>query len=135
MFGTELVRAKHPMNADTRVQGGIGVDQHALVDRLLIRELVENCAVWRDAVDRQHFRGVWHDDRRMMATWFQGSCDEFIAVSRNEFRMVLRHPIYEKERLDPSIQSRAWHWIRRSSHNSRSAIAILPISRLPSATP
>jgi hypothetical protein len=51
-------------------------------DRLAIREVVENWALWRDAGDWERFRGVWHDDGRMMATWFQGSADEFIAVSR-----------------------------------------------------
>ena len=51
-------------------------------DRLAIRDLVENWAVWRDAGDWERFRGVWHDDGRMMATWFQGSADEFIRVSR-----------------------------------------------------
>jgi len=50
--------------------------------RQVIRELVENWAVWRDAGDWQRFRGVWHDDGRMMATWFQGSVDEFIRVTR-----------------------------------------------------
>ena len=52
-----------------------------LVDRLTIRELVENWAVWRDAGDWTRVRTVWHDDDRMMATWFQGSADEFIRVS------------------------------------------------------
>jgi len=51
-------------------------------DRLAIRDLVENWAVWRDAGDWERFRGVWHDDGRMMATWFQGTADEFIKVSR-----------------------------------------------------
>ncbi|MGE5088519.1 MAG: nuclear transport factor 2 family protein [Candidatus Levyibacteriota bacterium] len=51
-------------------------------ERLAIRELVENWAIWRDAGDWERFRGVWHDDGRMMATWFQGSADEFIRVSR-----------------------------------------------------
>ncbi|HSQ80365.1 MAG TPA: nuclear transport factor 2 family protein [Casimicrobiaceae bacterium] len=51
-------------------------------ERLAIRELVENWALWRDAGDWERFRGVWHDDGRMMATWFQGSADEFIRVSR-----------------------------------------------------
>jgi hypothetical protein len=41
--------------------------------------------VWRDAGDWERFRGVWHDDGRMMATWFQGSAEEFIAVSRAGF--------------------------------------------------
>jgi hypothetical protein len=54
-------------------------------DRLLIRDLVENWAVWRDAGDWERFRSVWHDDGRMMATWFQGSADDFIRVSREGF--------------------------------------------------
>lgn len=54
----------------------------AMEERLAIRELVENWAVWRDAGDWERFRSVWHDDGRMMATWFQGSADEFIRVSR-----------------------------------------------------
>ena len=51
--------------------------------RLAIREVVENWALWRDAGDWERFRTVWHDDGRMMATWFQGSADEFIRVSRD----------------------------------------------------
>jgi hypothetical protein len=130
-------------------------------DRLAIRDLIENWAVWRDAGDWERFRTVWHDDGRMMATWFQGSAEDFIKVSREGFergvsilhflggqsidisgyraisqtkmtisqraevhgvtcdvvctgrfydfvekrkgdwRIVLRQPIYEKDRLDP----------------------------------
>lgn len=51
-------------------------------DRQAIRELVENWVLWRDAGDWERFRTVWHDDGRMMATWTQGSADEFIAASR-----------------------------------------------------
>src|SRR3954467_13702038 len=54
-------------------------------DRLAIRDLVENWAVWRDAGDWERFRTVWHDDGRMMATWFQGPAEEFIRVSREGF--------------------------------------------------
>jgi hypothetical protein len=54
-------------------------------DRLAIRDLIENWAVWRDAGDWERFRTVWHDDGRMMATWFQGSADDFIRVSRESF--------------------------------------------------
>src|SRR5271168_925725 len=54
----------------------------AAVDRVAIRELIENWVLWRDAGDWARFRTVWHDDGRMMATWFQGSADEFIRVSR-----------------------------------------------------
>ena len=54
-------------------------------DRLAIRDLVECWAVWRDAGDWERFRTVWHDDGRMMATWFQGPADDFIRVSREGF--------------------------------------------------
>ena len=56
-----------------------------MLDRLAIREVVENWVVWRDAGDWERFRTVWHADGRMMATWFQGSAEEFIAVSRAGF--------------------------------------------------
>ena len=59
-------------------------------DRLAIRDLVENWAVWRDAREWEKFRTVWHDDGRMMATWFQGSADEFIRVSREGYDKGVR---------------------------------------------
>jgi len=129
-------------------------------DRLVIRQLVEDWAVLRDARMWDRFRTVWHEDGVMQATWFQGSRDEFIKVSeegyargvrilhflggstidvagtraiaqtkmtisqrakvedvlcdvvctgrfydfferRDAWRIVLRQPIYEKDRLDP----------------------------------
>jgi len=129
-------------------------------ERLAIREVVENWALWRDAGDWERFRTVWHPDARMMATWFQGTAERFIEVSRegsdkgvsilhflggssidvagpraiaqtkmtisqranvdavacdvvctgrfydfferrDAWRIVLRQPIYEKDRLDP----------------------------------
>jgi hypothetical protein len=54
-------------------------------DRALIRDLVENWAVWRDAGDWERFATVWHDDGFMMATWFQGPAKDFIRVSREGF--------------------------------------------------
>jgi hypothetical protein len=54
-------------------------------ERQAIRGLIENWVVWRDAGDWDRFRTVWHDDGRMMATWFQGSAEEFIEVSRAGF--------------------------------------------------
>jgi hypothetical protein len=59
-------------------------------DRDVIRDLIENWAVWRDAGDWERFRTVWHDDGTMMATWFQGSADEFIRVSREGFERGVR---------------------------------------------
>ena len=65
------------MNADT-------------LDRLLIRDLIENWVIWRDSGFWDRFRTVWHDDGKMMATWFQGSPDEFIRVSREGFERGVR---------------------------------------------
>ena len=133
----------------------------ALYERLCIRDVVQNWALWRDAGDWERFRAVWHPEARMMATWFQGSAEHFIELSREgwdkgvsilhflggsaidvagpraiaqtkmsisqratideitcdvvctgrfydfferrggEWRIVLRQPIYEKDRLDP----------------------------------
>lgn len=55
------------------------------LERQTIRDIVENWAVWRDAGDWERFRTVWHPDGRMMATWFQGTADQFIRVSRESF--------------------------------------------------
>jgi hypothetical protein len=59
-------------------------------DRVAIRELIENWALWRDARDWARFRTVWHDDGRMMATWFQGTADEFIKVSEEGYAKGVR---------------------------------------------
>jgi hypothetical protein len=59
-------------------------------DRGEIRELIENWAVWRDAGDWDRFATVWHDDALMMATWFQGSADDFIRVSHEGFERGVR---------------------------------------------
>jgi hypothetical protein len=50
-------------------------------DKVTIRALVENWAVWRDARLWDRFRTVWHAEGRMMATWFQGGFEEFIKVN------------------------------------------------------
>ena len=52
------------------------------IDRITIRQLVENWVVWRDAGHWDRFRTVWHDDGVMQATWTQGTADEFIAMSK-----------------------------------------------------
>ena len=54
-------------------------------DKLAIREVIENWALWRDAGDWDRFASVWHDDGWMTATWFQGPASEFIRVSREGF--------------------------------------------------
>src|SRR5258707_401514 len=59
-------------------------------DQTLIRRLVENWALWRDAGDWERFATCWHDDARMMATWFQGPATEFIRVSQEGFERGVR---------------------------------------------
>src|SRR5262249_18677154 len=66
-----------------RLQGpAMGSDA---LERQAIRELAENWALWRDAGDWERFRTVWHSDGRMRGTWFQGTADRFIEVSREGF--------------------------------------------------
>ena len=52
------------------------------MDKLALRELIDNWAIWRDAGFWEKFRTVWHDDGRMMATWTQGTADEFIEMNK-----------------------------------------------------
>jgi hypothetical protein len=61
-----------------------------LLDRLAIRELVENWAVWRDARMWDRFRTLWHPEGQMWATWFQGSYEEFITVNQEGFARGVR---------------------------------------------
>jgi hypothetical protein len=54
----------------------------ALEQRLLVRELVENWVLYRDAGDWERFRSLWHADGRMMATWCQADAEGFIQASQ-----------------------------------------------------
>ncbi len=60
------------------------------LDRAEIRDLVERWAVSRDALDWDTFRTVWHDDGRMMATWWQGPFEDFVRVSVEGFELGVR---------------------------------------------
>ncbi len=51
-------------------------------DRLAIRQLVEDWAVWRDAGDWARFATCWHPQGVMNATWKQGTAAEFIRASQ-----------------------------------------------------
>jgi len=59
-------------------------------DRVAIRELIENWAIWRDARQWDRFRTVWHSDGEMWATWFQGSYEDFIKVSQEGYERGIR---------------------------------------------
>ena len=61
-----------------------------LAERLLIRELIENWAIWRDAMMWDRFRTVWHPEGQMWATWFQGPYEEFIRVTREGYARGVR---------------------------------------------
>jgi hypothetical protein len=61
-----------------------------LLDRLAIRDLVENWAVWRDAGDWERFATVWHPEGWMSATWFQGPAADFMRVSQEGFARGVR---------------------------------------------
>src|ERR671915_2370892 len=54
-------------------------------EKLAIREVIENWALWRDAGDWNRFATVWHAEGWMTATWFQGPARDFIRVSREGF--------------------------------------------------
>lgn len=52
------------------------------IDRLTIRDILECWVIWSDAGDWDRFRTLWHDDGRMMATWFQAPAEEFVRARR-----------------------------------------------------
>ncbi len=53
-----------------------------LLDRLEIRQLIDNWVLWRDSGFLERFRTVWHPEGRMLATWTQGTGDEFIEMNK-----------------------------------------------------
>ena len=56
-----------------------------LMQKLRIRELLENWVLWRDQGAWERFRTCWHPGARMLATWFDGPAERFIEVSRQAF--------------------------------------------------
>ena len=61
-----------------------------LLDRLAIRQIIDDWVVLRDARLWDGFRRLWHDDGVMMATWFQGSAEEFIRMNEKGFARGVR---------------------------------------------
>lgn len=58
---------------------------HELLQKLRIRELLENWVIWRDQGAWERFGTCWHPGARMLATWFDGTAERFIEVSRQAF--------------------------------------------------
>jgi hypothetical protein len=61
-----------------------------ILDRMAVREAVENWVVWRDGLMWDRFRTLWHPEGRMMATWFHGTTDEFIKVTQEGYAKGVR---------------------------------------------
>lgn len=64
--------------------------QDQALQRQLIAELIQNWVIWRDAGDWSRFRTLWHPGGRMIATWFQGGFEEFIAANQQAFAQGVR---------------------------------------------
>jgi hypothetical protein len=56
-------------------------------DAAEIRDVVDNWAIWRDSGDWERLRGAWHSDGRMVATWFEGTADAFVAQCQRAWDM------------------------------------------------
>jgi len=57
----------------------------ALLDKLAIRQLVDDWIIFSDGGDFDRFPSVWHEDGWMMATWTQGSAADFVAMRKMSF--------------------------------------------------
>jgi hypothetical protein len=55
------------------------------LDKLAIREVIDNWVIWSDSGDWDRFATVWDEDGFMTATWFQGPASAFIAARRAGF--------------------------------------------------
>lgn len=55
------------------------------LDKLAIREVIDNWVIWSDSGDWERFATVWHDDAWMSATWFQGPATDFIEARKTGF--------------------------------------------------
>ena len=60
-----------------------------VLDQLTIRQILEDWVITRDARLWDRFRPLWHDDGVMMATWFQGSAEEFIRMNDEGFAKAI----------------------------------------------
>lgn len=60
-------------------------DEGGILDRLAIRELIENWVLWRDTGEWDRLTDLWHTDGRMVATWIEAPARVFIARSKAAF--------------------------------------------------
>jgi hypothetical protein len=61
-------------------------DEAKILDRLAIRELVENWSIYRDNREWERFLEVWHEGGVMMTTWGgQATPQQFVEAATNGF--------------------------------------------------
>ena len=65
-------------------------NENELLERLTIREIVENWALLRYARRWDRFRELWHEEGRMITTWIEGSFEEFIKASQAAYDKGVR---------------------------------------------
>ncbi len=90
-----------------------------LLEALAIRTVVDNWVLWRDAGDWERFLTVWHDDGYMMATWFQGTAEQFIQVSREGFNRGVNILAFSR-RIHGRYRKYAGHLASQDDHQSAS---------------
>ena len=83
-----------------------------LLDRLAIREIVENWALLRDARRWERFRVLWHEEGRMITTWIEGSFEEFAKACQAGYDKGVRFLHFLAAR--PSTSSAIAPSLRRS---------------------
>ena len=57
-------------------------EQDEATSRQQIRDLVENWVIWRDSGNWERLRSTWHPGGRMIATWTEGTGDEFVEMGK-----------------------------------------------------
>jgi hypothetical protein len=60
------------------------------IERLKVREVIDNWVLYRDANMWDRFRTCWAPNGRMNATWTQGTFEEFIEMNKSGFAKGVR---------------------------------------------
>ena len=63
---------------------------NAIIDRLAIRDLIENWVIWRDAGEWEKLRSTFFHDGQMVATWSQSSADQFVQKAKERWAKGVR---------------------------------------------
>ena len=58
----------------------------ALMEKLAIRDVIDNWAMWRDAGEFERLRSTFHPGAKFKATWIDGTFEQFVERSSEMFR-------------------------------------------------